>query len=83
MSNKTVSISVQFGTDEELVTIRFSGRSQPMTVGLLGAEKDEATGKVNKVYLRSKIHSSSGGVSYEGWRPSGAISTILTRIESK
>lgn len=79
MADKTVRISVEFGSNSDVVTVRHSDRSQPMVVGLLGVETDTHQ-KPKIVYLRSKIHGKTAGVEYIGWQPSGAISTILTRI---
>lgn len=77
----TITISIQFGADCEVATIRESNRSTPVVVDVLGVEFDP-TGSPKVVYLRSKIHTlKSEPVTYRGWEPSGAISTILTRID--
>lgn len=76
----TVTISVQFGLDYQLITIRESNRSTHIVCDVLGIEKDQ-NGAPMKIYLRSKIHSEkSEDVAYKEWEPSGAISTILTRV---
>lgn len=77
----TVSISVSLGTDPTVATIRKSNSSTPIVADVLGVEADKE-GVPNKVYLRSKIHGNKDkSVTYEGWEPSGAISTILTRVD--
>jgi len=75
-----VVITVTIGTDSSVATIRNSNSSTPIVAGLLGMEFDNE-GRPQRLYLRSKIHSDS--VNYEGWEPSGAISTILTRIDQE
>ncbi len=79
----TVTISVSFGTDPTTATIRKSNSSTPIVADVLGVE----TGTDNqpcRVYLRSKIHGSKDkSITYEGWEPSGAISTILTRVKKE
>ena len=76
MSN--INISLEFGTDPEIVTLRMSGRSKPIVCGMLGIDTD-SDNKPIRIYLRNKVHSSSEKVSYSGWIPEGVISTILTR----
>lgn len=77
-----VTISLTIGSDFETATIRKSNSSTPIVADVLGVERDER-GIPNKVYLRSKIHGvSDKSVKYDGWEPSGAISTILSRIDN-
>lgn len=74
-----ITIDVLFGSDPETVTIKQTGHSAPIVAGLLGVENDSSA-RPAVVYLRSKIHADRNDVNYQGWEPSGAISTILTRI---
>lgn len=76
----TVSISVSLGNDNDVATIRKSNSSTPIVADVLGVETDEQN-QLCKLYLRSKIHTHKDqSITYEGWCPSGAISTILTRV---
>lgn len=74
----TVHIRVEFGTDAGMVTIRCSDRSDPILADLLGVDLDDHGNPV-RVFLRSKLFTSHDA-QFAGWQPSGAISTILTRL---
>ncbi len=76
----TVTISVLMGTDPNVATIRKSTSSTALVVDLLGVETDNQD-RPKRLYLRSKIHGKCEEVNYVGWELSGAISTILTRID--
>jgi len=79
MNKTTVEINVKFGSDPDVVTIQKSNSSKPIVCGLLGVDTDDQ-GNASRIYLRNKLHSMSKGVDYVGWSPSGAITTILTRV---
>jgi len=72
-----VNLSVQFGSDPEVVTIRASGRSKPFVASLLGADLNNEN-KPYRLYLRELLPFGEGDAQYSGWVPSGAVSTILT-----
>jgi hypothetical protein len=74
----TTDISVSLGDDSKHATIRFSDRSFPVVAGVLGIEHD-ANGRPVRLYLDSRIHRDTAG-EYRGWKPWGAISTILERM---
>jgi len=76
--SSSVDITVTIGADSSVATIRKSNCSTPIVADLLAVELDNS-GRAQRLYLRSKIHTKN--VNYEGWEPSGAISTILMRIE--
>lgn len=77
----TIKISVYFGSDPSVATIWRSNSSTPIVADILGVDTD-SSGKPNRLYLRSKIHGARDAeCSYQGWEPSGAVSTILTRID--
>ena len=73
-----VRISVEPGDDPNIVTIRLSGRSKPIVAGVLGVEGED--GDIQRYYLDCLVHHHQSDKHYEGWRPTGAISTILSRI---
>jgi len=73
-----MTLSVQFGLDTEIVTIRTSGRSKPIVASLLGSDFD-SEGKPYRLFLRELLSFGGDDTQYSGWIPSGAISTILTR----
>ena len=74
-----VTISVSIGLDGKQATVRFSNRSTPLVVDVLGVEAGiDKSPRI--IYLRCKLHIKDKEVTYLGWEPSGAISTILTRI---
>lgn len=75
-----IDISVTFGNDDQLVTIRKSNTSSPIIAGLLGVDTD-ANMRPIRIYLRSKIHSDhADATSFTGWEPLGAITTVLTKL---
>lgn len=76
----SIRLQLEFGTDPSIVTIRKSSRSDPIIADVLGVDAG-ADGAPWRVYLRCKIHHDSDAERYEGWIPSGAISTILTHQE--
>lgn len=78
---RTVEISVSLGNDNETATVRISGRSLPIIVSVLGVECDDERQPV-RIYLRNKIHTDSEYTNYVGWVPTGAISTILTKVNN-
>ncbi|MGH0003602.1 hypothetical protein ACQU0X_26295 [Pseudovibrio ascidiaceicola] len=73
----TVNISVEFGSEPHIVTIRKSSRSTPIIGDVLGIERT-ADGSPCRVFLRNKIHRDEE-TNYKGWAMSGAISTVLTK----
>lgn len=79
MSRGVIVVNVAEGEDG-VVVVRFSNRSSPIVCGLLGVDRD-STGQAVRYYLNSLIHHCGGcEADYEGFRPSGAITTILTRV---
>jgi len=74
MENKT-SITCIFGDDPATITLRLSTQKSPIVTGLLGA--DYLNNEPFRLYLNSLVHNQQ--TNYQGWIPSGAISTILTR----
>ncbi|MDC8832799.1 hypothetical protein [Alteromonas gilva] len=78
MSKTTMHISVSLSEDEKTATIRISNRSNPIIAGVLGVEKDN-TGSLSKIYLNRLIHNGGKYLDYQGYLPSGCISTILTK----
>ncbi|MBD1389476.1 hypothetical protein IC617_08555 [Neiella sp. HB171785] len=79
MSTITVSVSAHLNPEKTQATIHFSGRSHPIVCGCLGAETNEQ-GVIETIYLDSLVHRHSSSVSYQGWQPEGAVSTILRRL---
>lgn len=79
MSN-TVSVSVAFGLDPAIVTVRLSGNSSPIVCTAVATDED-ADGQVKRVFLRERIIHTVEDIDWEGWKPGGATTTVLTRIE--
>ena len=75
-----VNITVAISDDDRFATIRQSHRSTPIVADVLGVDMD-AMRRPERVYLRSKIHGCESEIAYAGWQPTGAITTILTRIK--
>jgi hypothetical protein len=70
------TIEVALNEAENVATVRLSTQSQPIVCGVLGIEGDAGS---RMIYLDTRIHRNSGG-EFEGWRPRGAISTILEEL---
>lgn len=75
----TVRMTVALSEDEKTATITKTGRSDPVVCGCLGVVRD-SQGQVMMLYLDSLVHSVKKNAVYECWKPSGAISTILTKV---
>ncbi len=75
----TVNIAVALSEDEKTATIKIGSRTAPIVTGCLGVERLE-NGRPLKVYLDSLIHRPGKNISYVGYKPTGAISTILTKV---
>ena len=75
----TVRVSIALSEDEKIATIKMGSRTSPIVTGCLGVERDE-NNRLKKVYLDSLIHRDGKYISYEGWQPSGAISTIFNAV---
>jgi hypothetical protein len=69
-------ISLALNEDETVATVRLSTSSKPIVCGVLGIEGEPGE---RTVYLDSRIHRGHGK-DFEGWRPSGAISTVLEEL---
>lgn len=69
--------SLEFGSSH--VTLRRGMRSVAAVACILGREVYEALG-VERVWLDRRIHRiDENGTDWDGWRVSGAVSTVLTR----
>lgn len=79
-TSTTTTVHVALNAENDLATIRITGRSNPITAPVLGCDRDNQ-GEIERVYLASRIHPRHKD-KYEGWAMSGAISTILTRIHT-
>jgi hypothetical protein len=80
MSRGAIMVGVAEGEDV-VVVVRLSNRSSPIVCGLLGVDRD-SSGQAVRYYLNSLIHHGEDReAGYEGFRPSGAITTILTRVD--
>lgn len=82
MSITTVRVSLSLSDDEKTATIRLSSRKTPIVCCCLGVLRDDS-GVITKAYLDSRIHSTSKDVCYVGYELSGAISTILTALNTE
>lgn len=76
----TIRMSVALSEDEKTATITRTGRSDPIVCNCLGVERN-TQGQLMVLYLDSLIHNVKKNVIYAQWKPSGAISTILTKID--
>lgn len=74
-----IKIDIVFVNDSDNITVRLSGRSSPI-IATVAAKDLDRQGNVSKVFLREKIISQTDSTSWEGWLPSGAVTTVLTRI---
>jgi hypothetical protein len=75
----TVRITIGLSADEKIVTVKKTGRSDPIVCGCLGVERD-TQGQLVTLYLDSLIHNTRKNINYEQWKPNGAVSTILTKV---
>lgn len=73
--NEKSMVSVTLG--ENTAVIRRAGQSHPVLAGILGVKK-QRDGEIKTVWLDRLVHR-IGETDFEGWRVSGAVSTILTR----
>jgi hypothetical protein len=76
---KHSEIDLTFSEDGQTVTVFVSGRRDPIVAGCLGIDRDRR-GEPKTVYLNALIHPSFEADAYSNWEPSGAISTILSRL---
>jgi hypothetical protein len=77
-----ITLTPVFGDDPSVVTLHYSNSSTPTVVGVLGVERDD-TGEATRIYLNAKIHSArENSKEFTGWRPWGAVSTVLDRVEA-
>lgn len=76
---KNCTFSVNLSDDLQTATIRMSGCSAPLVVNCLGVEAD-SKGNPSRIYLNACFHHTNKAEHYFGWRPYGAITTILERI---
>lgn len=82
MSASSVTVSLSLSEDEKTATIRIGSRRLPIVCNCLGVER-EPSGEIKRAYLDSFVHNPSKDVIYTGYSLSGAISTIINRIQSK
>lgn len=77
-SRETLTVTVDLSLDAVVATVRI-GNAAPAVCKALGMERDE-TGQPSKIYLDRFIHKSVRNRDFAGWAPSGAITTVLTRL---
>ena len=70
-------VRVQLNPSETQATIKVHGISRPIVAPVLGIERKATS---TRIYLRSRIHTDKDD--WTGWVPSGAISTILTKLHA-
>lgn len=80
MAKNSVDVELKLHEDGQSATVTLSGQSRPIVAPVLAVERDNG-GEVARVYLRSKFHSEN--VNYRGWDVHGAITSILTAVQSE
>lgn len=81
MTKQSILIKAHLNEKNDVCTIYLGNRSNPLVCRSLGVETSD-DGSVIKIYLDSFIHINSKNIQYLGWKPTGAISTTLTKIIS-
>lgn len=77
---KRIALRIHLSDDLSVVTVHVSSRSSPIVVGCLGVDYDEKQSPF-RIYTNGCFHDHLQAQEYEGWRPYGAISTILEKVQ--
>jgi len=76
MRDHMPSMTVAIG--DASVVIKSNVRSSIVTANILGVDRDES-GEVETVYLDRRVHYKN--TTFHGWAASGAVSTVLHKIQ--
>lgn len=77
MPEHTLTVSVELSLDEKVATVRLGDRT-PIVSGVLGVDREKD--QIQRIYLDRYVHKSVRRYSFQQWKPTGAVSTILERI---
>lgn len=79
--SRVIHVSITLNETQDTATIVFSSRRVPVVAGCLGIDRNE-NNEITAIYLDSLLETRECDV-YSGWRLSGAVSTILSKTETR